>query len=933
MSFMIEVFQKYLFSQVLLLVMVVPLFAQNNSADNEGIRLARKGIRLETNQLYFNVVQLRNFGRDSIELQIKLVVPKEWLSMTVLPAKIVLAPSQKKFVPIRIRPPRNIAADTTYTVKVIVKDLKNIKETILLDKIGIKERHRWEIEAGERILYFSNDENFVDLSFSITNKGNVSEVINLEYSLSKELFIRREEERINSVFLKSGETTSITQRVYYSKIFKDVDFNNAGFKVIGKSATLEKSQEVKLIKMKSSYDRYEESEIKYDNLTGLNMRSYSRGNLEVGAFAKGKIKSGEDGNINYELSSRNLLSSDDFWRDNHFAFNYESDKLKFGLGGSSSMLGVDLYKRNSLFAESHFDVGDRNKLIGFVNTSISDKNSGGAIGHKYRSKRFSTLNSVAYNSNSSEKVYTKSAISESRISGDKSYLDYKGELFKREDKLNNTQLSKYRHRIRYQADIDKRTRLQVFNDVSLANTESENKFSSYAIMQATHFLNASGMSFTGSYSNRIINNKDNGIGVESKVNISNYSLRWALPRYKFTRFVLGTSINDSKGSENNILNTSKKTYKVFLNTNYQKKNVYYRSYLKYGVEERAERYVGSQRTNILDYEGRFAQLYNSLGRYKLGLRYKGYFGDHLQNGKEESLTVSAGIDHSFYGKKLKFSANGNYNIESNSDRKNYNVRLKMEAQLRRNLSFLVKGNFRSQSSGKKLALSSFEASMVMGFNSIDSRLRTYEVEAVFFKDVNANGVLDEGEELIENILASLKNEDRGVGYSSSIIIKSLMSDYRGRVQWKHLPEGSYKISFKALKRLGGYFNFNNSNIGFHLNKDKCLIVPYVMASKIYGSLSLKKSSFSALGTVDIGNIRVTAIDSLGREFSALTDKLGNYTIYVPKNREYRLSVKNIFGRKMELSKNNVPVSMLELDKIMINFEIREKSRRINFKRK
>ena len=61
--------------------------------------------------------------------------------------------------------------------------------------------------------------------------------------------------------------------------------------------------------------------------------------------------------------------------------------------------------------------------------------------------------------------------------------------------------------------------------------------------------------------------------------------------------------------------------------------------------------------------------------------------------------------------------------------------------------------------------------------------------------------------------------------------------------------------------------------------------------------------------------------------------MGSYPIYVPKNKKYKLVVKNVFGGKMSLNKNNIPVSMIDLDKFMVNFVVQEKKRRINFKRK
>lgn len=907
------------------------LYAQDKSGLNKHVKFAKENISLDVNQLYFNVLQFHNKSKDTLFFQPKLVCPQGWRSMTFLPKKILLAPNQKKFVPVRVRPARDLAADKAYQVKVNIKEVKSGHEIALLNPVAVKTNHNWNISYDESNYYFSGDELFVDVSFRVSNDGNTSENIEISYEYSKQIYINKSDAK-DLIVLEAGRDTTIAKRVFCQSLFKNLDFNNAILRINGIAAEEEKHAEISFVKLRSTYDRFDENTSIPDNIAGISMKSSGEsGETQMGAFVKGKVKASEKADVNYELSSTNLNGSEDFWRDNYIALNYESENLSFGLGSSFSEMGADLYKRNGLFAQSILNVNAKNRIVGFANTSITDKNSGAAIGHEFSNDKLYSLNSISYNANDSEKIYTKSARSNTRLSLNKSYLDYQGELVESTDKLNNEKTNLYDHRLRYLLEFGDKAEVQVLNDLNATDKKSESRLSSFSQLRATYHLNDYGLSLTGAYTRRDLNATDEEDADQSETG-NNYSLQMSFPKIMSTRFSLGASVDafDSKFGENAFTNSN--SYNLFMNANYRKKDISFLGTARYGLQNRSDESMSDQRSNKFDFDGRLTHLYSNVGQYKLGLKYSGTSGDKPKYAEDDKLIASAGVHHSFLGRKVNVSVDGNYDVLAKKDSQNFSLNFELETQIKRNLSFSLRGNFRPKQSKRKMALSTVEAALVMGFDS-GEKAETHGIEVMFFKDANANGKLDKGEQLIESILANLRITEDDNSSFNDFIASSLMSDAKGKVRWKHLNRGTYQLNFQSLKSLSGYFNFSGNQMDFFLNRDKKFTIPYVMAAKIFGSLTLKKSNFSSVGMVDLTNIRVTAIDSSGKEYSALTDKMGSYTIYVPKNKKYKLVVKNVFGGKMSLNKNNIPVSMIDLDKFMVNFVVQEKKRRINFKRK
>jgi outer membrane protein OmpA-like peptidoglycan-associated protein len=115
-----------------------------------------------------------------------------------------------------------------------------------------------------------------------------------------------------------------------------------------------------------------------------------------------------------------------------------------------------------------------------------------------------------------------------------------------------------------------------------------------------------------------------------------------------------------------------------------------------------------------------------------------------------------------------------------------------------------------------------------------------------------------------------------------------------------------------------------------LSHDETIYVPYLERNKIFGKVVMNRSKLSNLGRVEVGNIKVTAVDSKGRTTSALTDINGNYEMYVPSIDHYIVSINNIFKDHFNLRQNDFRANLNGFKQFEVNFVFDEIRRTIDF---
>ncbi|HKL37380.1 MAG TPA: OmpA family protein, partial [Bacteroidales bacterium] len=172
--------------------------------------------------------------------------------------------------------------------------------------------------------------------------------------------------------------------------------------------------------------------------------------------------------------------------------------------------------------------------------------------------------------------------------------------------------------------------------------------------------------------------------------------------------------------------------------------------------------------------------------------------------------------------------------------------------------------------------------------------------------------------------------DADYSYSGNLATNRLLSGMKGTINYENIPRGVYKISLQNVGQQTGKFSADQQEVLVHMNGDKNITIPFLERNKIYGSVILNRSKLSNLGSLDKGNIKVTAVDSKGRETSTLTDKKGEFTLYAPSVDKYDVYINNVFQEHFDLRKNHYTVQLNGYKQFEVNFIFDEKRRKINF---
>ncbi|RYE51548.1 MAG: carboxypeptidase regulatory-like domain-containing protein [Sphingobacteriales bacterium] len=197
--------------------------------------------------------------------------------------------------------------------------------------------------------------------------------------------------------------------------------------------------------------------------------------------------------------------------------------------------------------------------------------------------------------------------------------------------------------------------------------------------------------------------------------------------------------------------------------------------------------------------------------------------------------------------------------------------------------------------------------------------RYYTMRLLLFRDHNSNGKRDKGEEPVPGQMVSLNGE-------------LFVSDGEGEIVFKHTEKGAYKADFGQSSSLRGWIP-NDGNIQhYELNGNTTILVPYKVSRVLSGKLRVEKDKLSE-NLFNVSNIKVTVTADKGEVNSTLTDENGEFYFNLPAG-NYIISLsESAFGdqfRPLEFSK---AADLVNNNSLTLYFDIHQKKRQINIKKK
>jgi hypothetical protein len=196
--------------------------------------------------------------------------------------------------------------------------------------------------------------------------------------------------------------------------------------------------------------------------------------------------------------------------------------------------------------------------------------------------------------------------------------------------------------------------------------------------------------------------------------------------------------------------------------------------------------------------------------------------------------------------------------------------------------------------------------------------QNYTLEFISFIDLNGNSKKDPDEVALENVVVRVGNWE-------------VISDEKGNSKIINIPAKEYIFNVFSLVDLKSFFP--NITDTLMVDKTKTVYVPFVKGVKIFGNVFVDREKFSVGSDIpmDLSGIKITASNK--NTYHTLTDKDGNYNIFLPHG-EYTLSMdERILGDRFTLLQNNFEVKLdLNTESIFITFYITEKRRKVTIKK-
>lgn len=295
------------------------------------------------------------------------------------------------------------------------------------------------------------------------------------------------------------------------------------------------------------------------------------------------------------------------------------------------------------------------------------------------------------------------------------------------------------------------------------------------------------------------------------------------------------------------------------------------------------------------------------------------YSNAQQEGKDPfRFNVSSSVKKDFFNNKLKAQLDVNYNRDYDSGGNWMYSGLANYAFSPFFSGFINSYFYTSNSSYFNSSYSNFQAGITYNLPSDKnvSNQKKGNLTLFLFYDNNANGVFDEGDTVAENRIATIG----GI---------SFISLNNGLIEYKKVPYGEYTLYVPSQD----WYAAIPAKINIE-NRDITLNVPLQKTGKVIGKLNYHYDERTSMEFSEKhGGLRVWVTNCNGDKIEALTNSLGNFTLFVPVgNYEFAIDEnslpKNVYTELEPMQIDVVEGKPVEIPEI----ELKVKQRKVEIKR-
>jgi len=944
----------------------------NNGHSEIKAEFVKENLKIEPRSPFFNVLKIHNASNSKQFVNLQYETPVGWGLISPKEHRLNIPAGDTLSIPLRASANQKVKGEIGYSIVASLTSRAGDPITSAYCFIKVPKISNLRFHPLSRVSYIDQQKRRGTFSFKLLNSGNVDEVVYLDFTSTPNVEMKGEVNNALStdVLVPAKSDTSLSYEVIIEKVEEEKSLYRVN--LVGKTEKDRFSSSFWFKNLVSSY-RYDKPSSEIPLTVELNMSNlFSEASSYFSGTVQGNLLFDNDRSLRYYFHKfpkrgqrRNLLQSSKFfvnYKDKHFNVqigdripfhlrqgNGKGALFQYNMDHSFSILGK--YNRNEFYPINNYGMGlhfnlfdrranlqtdfeysnDRRKdlevVLGAVKNQMNIANNHDVVTefglsaqtdnldlektpglhyHIYYQGQFDDL-SIKFRNRFNNENYYGSFYSKNEMRFNANYPfknDYRFNLFFRNSKYVPSNLFRDRGR----SDEYRLTRLLSFRTSKYLN----NVFTVFAEPEYEYFNSTS--FFDYSTENPFIT-QGAYLQLGGRMGIGTYKRLSASLKGGMT-YVTNYSTASLENSDINQLQTRDQSFTaVFTSSFYSRKwGVFFK--FNYGP------YNGNQYYTYF-YNGSFNQL----------LRLMPYYRDFV------------------YKDLIQLDSRLNYMYSINY--KTHRLNLANEIRFHLDYGFLLRliANYTLQStmgeSRRAMVMDEqqytysntyFELRLRKNFDWNQPRMKYYDLRVNLFKDLNGNLAKDGNEPGVKNVLVNIEKlnasqvDSLNVSYESSgnLMSNRLLTGMQGQVRYENIPQGIYKLSLKNVGKETGKFSADQQEIVVHMNKDRTVNIPYLERNKIFGKVILNRSKLSNLGTLDKGNIKVTAVDSKGRKTSTLTDKNGEFVIYAPSVDKYDVYINNIFKEHFDLRKNNYTVQLNGYKQFEVNFIFDEKRREVNF---
>jgi len=936
------------------MILVLLLIPKITVSQNIEAHFLKTSIKKNAGEIIFNVAKIINHSNKSKRIKPILLLPKGWKSFSTSSLDTIINANDSISLAYRIIIPQDASSENIHEI-----DLRLLSENnqLLLSTSFLVQTnpfHDWKITVPKERIYFFPGNDRAVFEVKLTNNGNTTETINLDIIPDKKILLTAtaEQDVPDFVELEPGQDTTITLEAKYtyseSRIF---DLSR-----IQLNAFNDNNNVYRTLILEKYSDNYNPFEV--DNTLShqaeLGVRTFSN-NSEVLPFIRtnGQATFKDESHFNYNFTYYDLTQGENIIGNSYYHFLYTRNELKVGLGAFSSLLGRNLYNRNSIVVNHKLRVSKTGILEGYASYGIVDPKVSAAVGYVYETDKLKMNSSVSYDIDQHRKINTASFIYRSNKINIAKGHDVSATVYAyNEDHYFNSKytLSGIAWDLNYFGQLSKKLSLQITNNYGSPNipgpqmgllnffakatlkTIRKNRYFTFKYVNTTkdyYFVNYEGVKLP----NILLHDQYGRILYHS---FTGDIHRWSAgPSIEFYKSV--TPLSNYDGDAIYSVRKYRIEYRSFIGTKLT-------LMLKAGIGDIY--YKSEEEITQLRYDLHILGDYN-LGGYGVKVSYD--YGPMVNTGiyqfaldaSNNSLNISPYALKEIFKGRVRLSLFANLTYRFDLDYGVVNVNPKIETYLFKDWYAVVGGTysymnreFKGQSLTSNHYYGEFSIKKKWGksdYKKWQKDLR--RIKIIFFQDNNGNGVKDNYEQGIPHVKARLllvntADQKRMANFPIDL---TLLSNDKGNAIFSRIPMGFYELTITPLVDQKEYFYVNKTAEKIEVTKTDVYYVPFQKASKIEGKIDVTQRKYSQKSEQirTLANIKVTAFNKQGNSYSAFTRKDGSFALYAPGNNVYFIRISNVFGSEFKILQNDIRVELPNPN--FVTFKVVEKNRQIKFK--